>query len=328
MRRAAGAVVLILAAGCGPPPAPEVVATHAGEAVAQPSGGAGPARTRAVDGSSGVDTIEVRSGGLIADVFVPPGAGPHPAVLLAGGSAGGIGWQRHMAQLLAERGFVAMALAYFGMEGLPPELERIPLEYFEHALTWLRLQPYVDSARVGIGGVSKGGELALLLASLRPELRAVAAFVPSGYVFQSIAEGFPRTSSWTYRGRELPFVAYGSVESPRSIGDFYRAGLQQAESLEPATIRVENINGPVLLLSGESDTLWPSADLSRGVVERLRAHGFAHAVEHVAYPDAGHLISSIRDDDSTGRGGTVEGNRRAQVDGQRRLLEFFERALE
>lgn len=274
-----------------------------------------------------VDTIEVREGGLVADVFAPSAPGPHPAVLLLGGSGGGIGWQRYMGELLAQRGFVAMALAYFGMDELPAELERIPLEYVEHALTWLRQQPDVDPALVGVGGVSKGGELALLIASKRPELRAVAAFVPSGYVFQSIAEGFPNTSSWTYQGREVPFVSYGEVESPRSLADYYRAGIQQSESLDAATIPVENIRGPILLLSGESDTLWPSTALSEAVVARLRAHDFPYTVEHVAYPDAGHLISSIRDDDVTGRGGTEAGNRHAQRDGQRRFLEFFERAL-
>jgi hypothetical protein len=32
---------------------------------------------------------------------------------------------------LADDGVVAVALAYFGIEPLPPTLERIPLEYFE-----------------------------------------------------------------------------------------------------------------------------------------------------------------------------------------------------
>jgi dienelactone hydrolase len=277
--------------------------------------------------SPGAEPIVVRAGGLVADVYVPDAAGRHPAVLLLGGSGGGLGWQRYMGALLAERGFVAMGLAWFGMEGLAPELERIPLEYVEHALTWLRLQPYVDSTRVGVGGVSKGGELALLLGSLRPEVRAVATFVPSGYVFQSIAPGYPRTSSWSYRGRDVPYVAYGSVSSPANLAALYRAGVEQADSLEAATITVERINGPLLLLSGREDTLWPSTWLSDRVVERLAAKGFVHPYEHVAYESAGHLISSIRDDDVTFRGGTQEGNRRAQVDGQRRFLEFFTRHL-
>ena len=33
-------------------------------------------------------------------------------------------------------------------------------------------------------------------------------------------------------------------------------------------------------------------------------HNFGYAVEHQAYPDAGHLISRVRDDDVTRRGGT------------------------
>ena len=315
MRGVAGATFMMLVATCAGPRQPEPVGPETASAAA----------------AAGLDTIVVRSGGLVADVVMPAAPGPHPAVLLVGGSGGGIGWQRSMAERLAERGFVAMGLAYFRMEGLPPELERIPLEYFEHALTWLRLQSYVDSSRIGIGGVSKGGELALLLASQRPELRAVAAFVPSGYVFQSVAQGFPNTSSWSRGGRDVPFVAYGSVESPRTLADYYRAGVEQADSLEleAATIPVERINGPVLLLSGQSDTLWPSTAFANAVTERLRAHGFPHHFEHVAYADAGHLISSIRgdDEDSTRRGGTVEGNRHAQVDGQRRFLDFFERAL-
>ncbi len=284
-----------------------------------------PTDVAAQDGNA----TDVSSAGLVARIHRPATPGPHPAVLLLGGSGGGIGWQDEMGALLAERGFVTLALAYFGMEGLPAELERIPLEYVEHGLTYLRLQPDVDSLRVGVGGVSKGGELALLLASMHDEIRAVAAFVPSGIVFQSVAEGFPKTGSWTRGGRELPFVPYGQVESPRAIGDFYVAGIEQADSalLAEATIPVERIAGPVLVLSGREDNLWPSTALGERVIERLEATGFPHPHEHVAYEDAGHIISSVRDEDVSRRGGTEEGNRRAQVDARRRFLEFFERHL-
>ena len=63
------------------------------------------------------------------------------------------------------------------------------------------------------------------------------------------------------------------------------------------------------------------------VVKRLKAKQFAPSVEHIAYDDAGHLISSIRDDDVSRRGGTAAGNASAQRDAQKRFLEFFERAL-
>ena len=274
-----------------------------------------------------VQRLDVTEKGLVAHVFKPATKGPHPAVMLLGGSGGGIGWQDQMADILARRGFVAMSVAYFGMEGLPPELERIPQEYFETALQWLLRQSYVDARRVGVGGVSKGGEIALLLASRRPEFRAVATFVASGVVFQSIAKGFPKTSSWSHQGRDIPFVAYGSVANPSSTAEFYEAGLRQTNALEQATIPVERINGPILLMSGKADNLWPSSMLSEMVMTRLREKKFKHPYEHIAYPDAGHLISSIRTDDVTRRGGTLAGNRTAQEDGQQRFINFFERYL-
>ena len=273
--------------------------------------------------------VEVREGGLVANLWLPAAAGPAPGVLLLGGSGGGMDWQDHVGEKLAGPGFAALALGYFGLEGLPDELERIPLEYIEHGLTFLRLQPRVDRERVGVVGVSKGGELALLIASRRPELRAVVAFVPSGLVWQNVARGFPDSSSWSHGGDDVPFVPYGSVDQPRGIIDFYRAGIEQAtpETLAAATIPVERINGPILLLSGRDDNLWPSTDLSERVVTRLAERGFAHPFEHKAYDDAGHLISRVRDDDVSRRGGTDEGNRKAQLDARERMVAFLRHHL-
>jgi dienelactone hydrolase len=129
----------------------------------------------------------------------------------------------------------------------------------------------------------------------------------------------------------IPFVPYGRVASPRDLAETYRAGIAQADSLAPgaleaATIAVERIAGPVPLLGGRDDTLWPSSLMGDMIVARLRAKGSRHPVEHVAYEHAGHLISSIRSDDVTHRGGTAEGNAAARRDGQRRFLDFFVRA--
>jgi len=70
--------------------------------------------------------IELRQGGLVANVFRPAKEARYPAVLVLGGSGGGLSacTEEH-AEALARRGMVAMDLAYFGMEGLASDLERL-----------------------------------------------------------------------------------------------------------------------------------------------------------------------------------------------------------
>ncbi len=110
--------------------------------------------------------------GVAGRLFIPPGREPHPVVIVLGGSGGG--YDLDKAAVLARHGFATLSLAYFGMPGLPPWLHRVPLEYFARALAWLDGQPEVDARRIGVLGVSRGAELALLLSSTFPEIRAVA----------------------------------------------------------------------------------------------------------------------------------------------------------
>lgn len=118
----------------------------------------------------------VRDDGLVGTFFVPDSGGPYPAIVVLGGSEGGL--REHNAALLAAHGFAALALAYFKAGALPKQLMHIPLEYIQSGIRWLQNQPNVTAAELGIVGTSRGGELALLCASLFPEIRAVAGLVP------------------------------------------------------------------------------------------------------------------------------------------------------
>ncbi|MDU0291699.1 acyl-CoA thioesterase/BAAT N-terminal domain-containing protein, partial [Saccharothrix longispora] len=80
----------------------------------------------------GVERTEVAERGLVGVLFEPADAGPHPGVLVLGGSEGGL--REDDAALLASHGFAALALAYFGAPGVPDDLVEIPLEYFGTAL--------------------------------------------------------------------------------------------------------------------------------------------------------------------------------------------------
>ncbi|HVF46420.1 MAG TPA: acyl-CoA thioester hydrolase/BAAT C-terminal domain-containing protein, partial [Pyrinomonadaceae bacterium] len=78
------------------------------------------------------------------------------------------------------------ALAYFGFDTLPAELERIPVETVDRAVDWLAAQPGVDPNRIVLQGGSKGAELALLAASLNKRVAGVIAISPSSVVYEGI----------------------------------------------------------------------------------------------------------------------------------------------
>jgi len=107
-------------------------------------------------------------------------------VIVLGGLDGGL--QEGSAAALASEGFVALALGYFGPQPLFSEPIEIPLEYFAEALDWLKNQPFVTPNRVAVIGVSKGGELALLLGSTYPgDIKVVVGFAPSAVTWRGVS---------------------------------------------------------------------------------------------------------------------------------------------
>ena len=109
----------------------------------------------------GVTRHPIRTEGIVGTLFLPPGDGPHPAVILLTGGGGGI--DEYRGAILASHGYAALNLGYFAMEGLPRGLVNIPLEYFENAIRWMRSQPWLRDHFLAVWGESRGGELALLL---------------------------------------------------------------------------------------------------------------------------------------------------------------------
>jgi len=249
---------------------------------------------------------------LVGDYCVPAGEGRHPAVLVLGGSGGGVPPASGFPGGLASRGYAVFALAYFGAEGLPRSLERIPLEYFGTALDWMAAQPSVDPTRIAVLGSSRGAELALLLGAIYPTIRGVVAYMPSNVVWGGCCDrmGAP---SWTINRR--PAVLRSEIP-------------------------VEQIHGGVLLISGRDDGVWRSTAMGDAIVDRLRRHQFAYPYEHFAYDGAGHAIgrpyTPTTDLDDvhhplTGRlmhlGGTPEGTAHAREDAWRQVLTFLAEQL-
>jgi hypothetical protein len=86
--------------------------------------------------------------------------------------------------------------------------------------------------------------------------------------FEGIGPGLGKIhkSSWSYRGKAVPFVpvefnlpigaSYGwarLMKRPWPTRAMYSYAIRRAKDLEAATIKVENINGPVLVTGGGKD---------------------------------------------------------------------------
>ena len=290
-----------------------------------------------------VRAVPVRERGLVGVAYYPPGAERRPAVIVVPGSQGGIPGPGSFVGGLASRGYVVLALAFFNAEGLPPLLDHIPLEYFATAVDWLKSQPTVDPARIGMMGTSRGGELALVLGATYPSaFRAIVANVPSSVVWPGLSND-SETPSWTLNGKPLEFVPSNFKPADLQLSGRQRFlnRMTDKAAMQRAAIPVERIAAPLLMFSGKDDQLWPSDIFAAQVVARLKAHNFKHPLEHYSYENAGHSIARpfvptgdvqrVRIHPVSKRpnvaGGTPEGQMRANIDAWEKLLAFLDKYL-
>ena len=281
----------------------------------------------------------IMQGDLFGNYFPASGPGPHPAVLLLGGSEGGLGGAtHHMALALQKEGFAVIQLAYFGAPGQTDALERIPLELFDTGLDWLKARPEIDPARVAVMGASKGAEAALLVASRRPDVRAVVAGMPTSVAWNGVnwaSGGQSERASWTAGGKEVPTMPFGDWDQVDGIISVYRTiedPLRQAAA-ERAAIPVERSRAAVLLICGEAETMWPACPMSRQIAARAQTRS-GPEVTVLAYEDAGHFVFGppIRRDHRFYQrlgeyGGSVDGNAAARIDCWPRVVAFLRRTL-
>ena len=282
------------------------------------------------------DMTDLDASGIVGRFYLPQTPDPSAAVLVLGGSDGGLGYASSLGPHLAASGYAVLALAYFHQGALPSALAEIPLEYFDMAVRWLENHPRVAPSRLGVFGFSKGAEAALLLASRNASIRAVVAAAPSSVAWEGLNKYLPAgRSSWSVNGVPVPYVRYDRSVKKSSAVDMYTRSLDAANDLHNTEIPVERINGALLLLSGRRDRLWPSSRMAEQITARLEQEGFSHAHQHICYPDAGHAVAPLfrlRDHIlfrvmSRIFGGDLKANRSARRDAWDRVLAFLDHHL-
>jgi dienelactone hydrolase len=302
--------------------------------------------------ATGTERISVDEDGILGTYFKPEAGGPRPAIIVMHGTANRVLEDR--GALLASRGYAVLSLLYFGGKGLPGDFIKIPVEYFERSISWLSARPEVKEGGVALIGVSRGGEGALLAASKLERVSAVVSISGGGVVFEGLhknpREGGPETP-WTWRGNPVPFakrkdsfsftakaIWSGMSKKPLSTLSTYIDGMKDKEAIKEAAIKAEDIKGPVLLVSGKEDRVWPSSKLSSIAAARLEENNHPYPYEHLDYDGAGHVVFLPYHPTTVGYtrvfsgmalefGGSPEANARASADSWKKMLRFLEDAL-
>ena len=287
--------------------------------------------------ASGV--VELREAGLYANYYPAETQEPGPAILLLGGSEGGLNpLVSEEAELLRGLGYSVLQLSFYRSPGQPDNLEMVPLETFDRGLDWLIARSEVDPARVGIFGTSKGAEAALITATRHPdEIASVVAVVPSSVSWQGINWAFdqrPAEASWSLAGEAYPALPYGDWDPATGLYSLYENGLKAVDSHPETAIKVEQTEAPKLLICGSADALWPSCDMSYAIQNRATLME-GPEVTILAYEGAGHGAGGApraEFDPATAAepldfGGTRGANRAARIDGWPKTLAFLERTL-
>jgi uncharacterized protein len=117
-------------------------------------------------------------------LYVPPGPGPFPAVVMAGG------WcyvkelvQPAYAELFQAAGLMTLIIDYrrLGASGGEPRQHLDPhdqIEDYRNAISYLEQLETVDAQRIGVWGISYSGGHALIVGGIDPRVRCVSSLVP------------------------------------------------------------------------------------------------------------------------------------------------------
>ena len=242
-------------------------------------------------GPGEVSSTPIAERGVIGEFHLSKEKSSRTAVIMLSGSDGGIP-SPAFARDLAASGIPTLALAYLqDASGRPegvPAAAPVPLETVFRALDWMRRRVDAAPDRLILMGLSRGAELALLVASLRPDVGGVVAFSPGSHVWGGVSSsrGYVfDTAMWTLGGRAMSY----QVHLPK-LGRPVREWFSAAPDVEAARIRVEAIGGPILLVSSTADAIWPAAEYADFIEGRLRQATFPHLVCNLKFSDASHLL--------------------------------------
>ena len=155
-----------------------------------------------------------------------------------------------IARKLAMEGFAALALTWFGGDSPRSQWGEVRADDILQAVAFLNHLPTVDTDRLGMIGFSRGGGLALVMASLIPRTKAVVNY-------------------------------FGLTSWKGGLEEFYHLPLNKSEPLD----FIKRLPCPVLSVHGKNDSVVPVANTIE-VDAACKKFGIDHRC--ILYPGVDH----------------------------------------
>ena len=216
------------------------------------------------------------------------------AIIIVTGSEGGLGHTKKIASWFQQSGVPALAVGYFSTKHTGKYLESVPIEYIDCAVSYLKQQGY---RKIGIQGLSKGTEYAVLAAAENPDISCVILKTPSWFVSEGLSKKQPsECSCWSRGGKEIPYTPYkvrefNLLQYMKETGEFNLLKVNSGKDVtEESVLPVEKISGPVLIFTTEADNVWPSKESGEKLMARLETSGFAYPHRCICYQRMCHFM--------------------------------------
>ena len=248
-----------------------------------------------------------------SELYVPT-AHRKPLVMLMLPGESGAMTLRLKAKLFASLGYTIVLFDYAPKY---KHAQTFPLESFLEAYQHVRDEIAEKNDKVVAYGFAKGAEALLACASYFPAMKLDSMILesPSHLIWQSFStKPSKRLHTWSYQGEPLPALGLRrdiyfvekikyqlwyklhlrnpvKKRSGIKLRRCYRKAL--SASLAPFTrIPTENIQSPVLLMSGNVNLVMPTKLMSKKIVARYKKYrGGDHPFEAAHYKGAGHYFS-------------------------------------
>lgn len=255
-------------------------------------------------------------------------------------------------QFLLDAGYSVLFLGYYLWEDQAEVACRIPLDYVEKAIQWLKQKTKNPNLKIGMTGISQGALYTLACASKIPEINSIALASPFDRVMEATTPSFKRMgkSVFTWHGEELPYTEWKILDKSMvglffqlirdkkyGMGRMLRFAYDKNGTVKEAEISSEKMKAHVLLLAAGEDDCWPSEEAVVRIENRLKAANYPYIIESYIYEKGCHNMGGNMEVD--GRQGRKlkkmihawtdhpEECLACIEDSKKRIIEFFEHTL-